>query len=546
MSSSGDEKKNIDVNASLEALKQQKREQTAQETYKPEQASKQGTETGKKTRDISDSILKLTEFLKDANIVQTSDARSLALRQDTANKALENTIKTVEGNTYQQGSREPYYTLSDGTPITNAMVDQWKRDLDSGKSNLVDIKQAVAQGETKKAAYNKYIKDLEQQALKPELKDPITYKTQETAKVETQIKKLNTLQNQGLVTKDGENYTLTKSVQFLSDKEEKQLRSAGFDVPDVGESLSWRLLEEAEKKPAKATGILGIKYSPKGAKQAAAFAVSGVETFLSQFSNLFTKDDFGKLDVRGKKAANIDYIEQYMPNFTVGEKYAAKALGYGTATGLNAVTMSTVAYALGTVAGAGGTAIADKLNTPIGKASVTSKIASKIAENPTGAKILTTLGGIAQKVSPYVGAAAKVGESALVVGPTAFVEYKKVKTLRDAGQPWGNVAGHLFMDVGSIAGFSYGLGRGIEKGKDIYSKGKFLLSKDGKIIDATKVVPESVRSGESNFPSFKGEKLKPTRENYIKLAQQYAPDEIRIGKGVPSWSASSNPFNTVF
>ena len=158
--------------------KSSKKEEEEQTKYKTEKAAKLGTKPGKTHTNVHDAQKGLTQFLKDTNKINTTQAKNYTKIQANNNTQLATIINTVEGNTYKAGSGQSYYSLKDGTPITSGMVDQWKNDLADGKTNLVLLKAAVKQGEANKPIYNKIIKQLEEESIKPHPEKAYTYKSQ--------------------------------------------------------------------------------------------------------------------------------------------------------------------------------------------------------------------------------------------------------------------------------------------------------------------------------------------------------------------------------
>jgi len=169
-------------------VKQEKEKET-----KTLKASKYGTKGGKTHTNVHDAQKGLTKFLKDTNKINTTQAKNYTKIQANNNKQLATIINTVEGNTYKAGSGQSYYSLKDGTPITSGMVDQWKNDLADGKTNLVLLKAAVKQGEANKPIYNKIIKQLEEESIKPHPEKAYTYKTSPSKKDKELNKILNAI-----------------------------------------------------------------------------------------------------------------------------------------------------------------------------------------------------------------------------------------------------------------------------------------------------------------------------------------------------------------
>lgn len=550
MSASGDEKKSIDVKAALAKIAQDKAQAQLKASSIKEAKATKTIPVAQAKADVAKAFDVVEQKIVP---VKTQVGLKKTQIKTNVNRAKENTVKITENIADAQNklnelnsliadvSANPSdYQIED--PNTGKLrklvgndIDGYKRTaselekyIKSGKASVSELNDFVKKGDLSVTQLNSWLSNYERKQKDlvegyQGVPSPVDFVGPKLESKEVVMKRVL---DSGLVEpKPGNKYGLTKGIQYLTDQEERDLLRVGFDIPELKESLSWKLLEKANKETrTDAVGPLGIRYSPKGAKQVEALGVAGAEMVISGYLNLLKKEDQGILDRRGKQFVDLANIEKVIPNITTGQAKAAKMVGYGTGAGLNAVTLAAVGAVVGTGVGS------------VGQAAVDTKI---------GGNIIRTIGDLASKLGPYAKVAEKVGSTILVGGPVIDAETAKIKTLRQSGMEWGDVAGHVFVDVAGMGGFSYGLGRGVSIGKKLYSKARY-YTQGGKIIEASEVVPESVRTGKEDFPGFRLEKLKPTRENYIKLAEKYAPDELRIGDGVPSWHASSNPFETVF
>ena len=173
MSATGDERPTLDTKKSVQEIQQRKQEEIKQQISTL--ASKLGTKAGETHTNVYDAEAKLVGFLKDTNRINTTQAKNYSKIQERNNQQLRETINKL--------SESPSsYVITDkntGEPrkVLGSDIDKMKQTLLDGQVNLVLLNTAAEIGEANKPKYNQIIRQLEEESIKPHLKEPITYKT---------------------------------------------------------------------------------------------------------------------------------------------------------------------------------------------------------------------------------------------------------------------------------------------------------------------------------------------------------------------------------
>ena len=163
MSASGDEKKSIDIKIALAAVAQQKQEIAKQQS---QTAAGKGTEIGQTKTNVYESMAALQKFQKDSVRVKVSEAENRKIIQQNKIKEVQQQFNEVTAN------KDKYDSSS-----YNAYAQNVGSYLKNADENIEVLNQAIASGTAAKIIYNKNIKALEKEALKPQLKKEIKYKT---------------------------------------------------------------------------------------------------------------------------------------------------------------------------------------------------------------------------------------------------------------------------------------------------------------------------------------------------------------------------------
>jgi hypothetical protein len=274
--------------------------------------------------------------------------------------------------------------------------------------------------------------------------------------------------------------------------------------------LSLQLYQYAQTLPSEATGPFGFRYNPKGLFTIGSILTGSVENVVSPILNLIP----GKQLFEVEPGMTSISWRNLPSELTETERKMGFISGGAAEFGLGVIEAIGIGKVAGAAVGAGGS------------------ILSKVPV--VGSKL--TAGGAA--VSEFIGKRPIIG--GLVLGaPIVALEGIKTEKMIQRGEPLQNILGSLAIDVGEMFAFSKGFSSGLATGQSLVNRAERAIF-GGETIMGKAIVPEYVRSGESEFPGFKNEPYKPTPAGYKAMAESYAPPEIRIGEGVPSYSATTS------
>ena len=472
-------------------------------------ASKYGTKGGKTHTNVHDAEKGLTEFLKDTNKINTTQAKNYTKIQANNNTQLATIINTVEGNTYKAGSGQSYYSLKDGTPITSGMVDQWKNDLAAGQTNLVLLNTAVKQGEANKPIYNKIIKQLEEESIKPHPEKAYTYKTSPTKlqiaehkKIKKQTDAINKLIKSGVAKEENGQIVLTKDYKAFTDNQIKTAKTAGFDVSDK-ENLSFTVFEYGQKNLSKKNQKI-TEYT--------SVVLGQGEKVYSETIGALHSFVTGKPNTRNRSVTpeTIGYTrnlskqeEAYLTVGVIGSNYLANY----------AVAMPVGMVVGGVFKGASSIAKASGLKSP----QAITKIAQEISKHPQLAQ-------------------------AIIYAPIAGIEAKTVYDAYKAGTPTETILMNEAMRVGTIMGQIQGL----QSGFKVNAKIEEWYKTRGRNLIPPEELFRSVTLETGKLPTYEGKNRSSWSKEFKELAKKLsaeeylgtvAPDEYRV------WHGTESPFS---
>lgn len=159
----------MSISKYVQLIQQQRREQQRQETYQPELAAKLGTKVGTTTTSGIDAQRNLTQFLKNTNRINTTQAENYKKIQETQIAIVQEEYNKVLQN------RDQYHPAFFSSYSQNV-----GRYLKEAGKNLEKINKSIERGKNVNISYDKQIKALEKASLQPRLKKKISYKTSPT------------------------------------------------------------------------------------------------------------------------------------------------------------------------------------------------------------------------------------------------------------------------------------------------------------------------------------------------------------------------------
>jgi len=283
------------------------------------------------------------------------------------------------------------------------------------------------------------------------------------------------------------------------------------EIPEPRKALSMELWEEsvkiAEDDIGRAAGF--IPYHKKGVPQFKAQLVGSLEQALTPLLGLIPGEQPFEL-TEGEVGVSWRNIDEPRFGFSEAEATRAKLGGIAAEAAADIVLMA-AAYGAGSVViGASGAAVsgiptlgpmlekggvwlANKLNTPIGKA--------------------------------------------VLVAPIVAIEGVKVIELKEQGETNPDIAAEIVLDAAKLYGAAMGISWGLSYGKQLPAKVERLL-RGGTTIPEEAFIPKYVLEGE-NFPKFSEEPYPPTAKGYEEMAKAYTPKELRIAdEAIPSYHAT--------